>query len=275
MLTEQQRLQFDESGFVKLEAAFSTDAAARMQDIVWEELSRAHGVNRSDPHSWPNGLVTGLHIKELPVFAVIGSPMVHGAFDELLGPGAWRQPRRWGAFLVTFPTPGEQWSVPSHVWHADYAFTLEPEPLPAVHVFPLISEVKPRGGGTLIVAASHRVVADFVKGRPGESLGNYRRARQALCASYPWLRDLTSASCADDRVERFLEHEGRVGDVPVRVVELCGRAGDVIITHPWVLHCRAPNCADVPRFMRSKGIYRVGASCSTDGARPDDAGRRP
>jgi hypothetical protein len=273
MLTEAQRIQFDESGFVKLEAAFSPDAAALMQDIVWEELSRARGVERSEPRSWPSGLVTGLHIRERRVFAVIGSVMVRGALDELLGPGAWRLPKRWGAFLVSFPAPGEQWNVPSHVWHADYAFTLEPEPLPAVHVFPLVSDVKPRGGGTLIVAGSHRVVADFVEGRAGELLGNYRRARQALCASHPWLRDLTSPSCADDRVERFLEHEERIGDVPVRVVELCGRAGDVVITHPWVLHCRAPNCADAPRLMRSKGIYRIGASGSTEGA--DSDGCRP
>jgi hypothetical protein len=38
--------------------------------------------------------------------------------------------------------------------------------------------------------------------------------------------------------------------------ELMGEAGDIVLTHPWVLHCRGMNCAAVPRFMRGKDIYR-------------------
>jgi hypothetical protein len=48
--------------------------------------------------------------------------------------------------------------------------------------------------------------------------------------------------------------EGRVGDLPVRVTELTGEAGDVIVGHPWLVHSPATNCSDRPRFMRVQRI---------------------
>ena len=44
--------------------------------------------------------------------------------------------------------------------------------------------------------------------------------------------------------------------LPVRVVELTGRAGDVYVTHPWILHSIAPNASDTPRMMRSRFIWK-------------------
>ena len=51
------------------------------------------------------------------------------------------------------------------------------------------------------------------------------------------------------------DHE--LGGVPVRVVELTGRAGDIVIGHPWLLHAPAPNCGTTPRFMT---VQRVKAA---------------
>ena len=45
-----------------------------------------------------------------------------------------------------------------------------------------------------------------------------------------------------------------VGGVAVRVVELCGGPGDVILMHPWLLHAASPNASDRPRFMLAKDI---------------------
>jgi hypothetical protein len=48
-----------------------------------------------------------------------------------------------------------------------------------------------------------------------------------------------------------------VADVRVRVVELAGEAGDLVIGHNWLLHAGAPNCGSRPRIMR---VQRVQAS---------------
>ena len=58
MLTQAQREEFDERGFVRLAGAFPADAAAAMEDRVWSALDSRFGVSRADRSSWklPLGL---------------------------------------------------------------------------------------------------------------------------------------------------------------------------------------------------------------------------
>ena len=107
-----------------------------------------------------------------------------------------------------------------------------------------------------MASGSHRVVENFVAKSAREMLEKTRRIRLALLASHPWLRRLTSKVDSDDRVTRFMEAEDRIGEVPVRVTELTGSAGDVVLTHPWLLHCAAQNAGDGPRLMRTQDICR-------------------
>jgi ectoine hydroxylase-related dioxygenase (phytanoyl-CoA dioxygenase family) len=83
-----------------------------------------------------------------------------------------------------------------------------------------------------------------------------RITRGAFIASDPWWKALTSPEPQLDRVERLMQRETRVGGLPVRVVELSGEAGDVVIGHPWLLHAGASNCGDSPRLMRVQRIHR-------------------
>src|SRR5262249_9334922 len=161
-----------------------------------------------------------------------GGPRLRAALDDLLGPGAWEVPKRWGAILVTFPAPGaapgRRWGVPLALWHADFSFALPPAPLPRLQAFVFVSPARRRGGRTLGVAGSHRLVERFVARRPMASLADTRRTRLALLASHPWLAELTSPRRHDDGVARFVEADEQVGDVALRVTELAGDAGDVV-----------------------------------------------
>ena len=47
-----------------------------------------------------------------------------------------------------------------------------------------------------------------------------------------------------------------IDGVHVRVAELTGRAGDVVVMQPWTLHNFSMNCADVPRFMVTHTVFR-------------------
>src|SRR5260221_7969715 len=105
MLTAEQRAEFNELGVVKL-CVFSPAEAGRMQEAVWAELARVQGMRRDEPASWRAGNAHGLErIKKVPTFVPIGG--CRAAIDDLLGPESWDVPKRWGAFLVTFPTAGE------------------------------------------------------------------------------------------------------------------------------------------------------------------------
>jgi ectoine hydroxylase-related dioxygenase (phytanoyl-CoA dioxygenase family) len=130
-------------------------------------------------------------------------------------------------------------------------------------VFTFFSDVGPRGGGTLIVEGSHRLLQRFGEDlSPVEQRGDHREVRRRFLRHDPWLRMLTRAE-PHDRIEHFMRGPREVRGIPVRVAELTGRPGDAIFCHPLMLHVAAPNRSDTPRFMRSQRI-------SVDTERPWD-----
>ena len=96
---------------------------------------------------------------------------------------------------------------------------------------------------------SHKVVARFAAERAGVEGEKAHVTRSAFYASHPWLAQLINHDGGSDRINQLFEGT-RIDGIPVRVVELTGEPGDVVITHPLIAHSIAPNCASRPRFMR-------------------------
>jgi ectoine hydroxylase-related dioxygenase (phytanoyl-CoA dioxygenase family) len=155
---------------------------------------------------------------------------------------------------VTFPVPGVAREVPTGSWHIDAPYGLPVRPLRQVKLFSLLADLEPAGGGTMLVAGSHHVMAHFGAISAPETLAKNTRARHALLRSHPWLDALRRPGDPATRVEQLMQRDGDVDGVRVRVVELTGRAGDVVLVHPSVLHARPVNCRDTPRFMLAKDI---------------------
>ncbi|MDX2169971.1 MAG: hypothetical protein SF182_23075 [Deltaproteobacteria bacterium] len=257
MVTVEQHTEFAEHGFTRLTAC-TRDEAAAMADAVWETLARVHGVVRDDRRSWRGAHPSRLDgTPERPAFAPLHGGALHAALDALLGAGEWAVPKRWGAVLVSFPVGQGAWTVPSAVWHADLPFAVPAQPLPGVKVFVYLADIAPGGGGTLLLAGSHRLVERFVAGRSVAERADTRRLRLAFFASHPWLRELVDPKAGGDRVARFMQDGCEIDGVPLRVVDPAASAGEVILTHPWTMHCRSLNCADTPRMMRTTDIYRT------------------
>lgn len=258
MLTAEQHTEFDERGIVRLHDVFSNEDASRMRTVVWSELEHRYGALEHDPSTWTPGSAHGMKTsRKSPAFAPIGAPALFDAIDELLGAGSWKPPAHWGQVMVTFPEPHEQWVVPSKQWHADWAFTSEAELLFGLKVFAFFGDVAPQGGGTLVVTGSHRIVERFVPMTSVELRSDYRACRQQLMQHDPWLRALARADDPDpDRNERFMAADHDADGVPVRVVELTGHPGEVVIAHPWILHHAASNVTSYPRMMRGRNLQR-------------------
>jgi len=255
MLTATQCAEFEERGFVRIPRAFSREQAAAMEERVWRWLERSYGVSRADPATWKGIAPTGLQgLRRQAVFDAIGSPLTCAALDALLGAERWRRPREWGGFLVTFPSEGG-WNVPSRVWHTDFGFRGPLERPFGALVFSFLSDVPPGGGGTVVVEGSHRVIRSFLADHPRAAQSNMKNVRLALYASDPWLRALTSDEDDPARSERLLRGGAVVAGVPVRVVELSGEAGEIVIGHNWLLHAGAPNCGSAPRIMRVQRVH--------------------
>jgi hypothetical protein len=60
----------------------------------------------------------------------------------------------------------------------------------------------------------------------------------------------------ENRVERFMIEGGHARGFPVRVEEMTGEPGDLIVMHPATLHTVAANALDRPRMMVVQALYR-------------------
>ncbi len=251
MLSAAQLSEFERDGIVKVPGAFGAGDAARMRDVLWAELAKRHGMERDDRSTWTTLRPTGLKTtkKHSVADAILGPPL-RSVLDHLLG--SWTEPPHQGQVLVTMPM-AETWSVPHRQWHTDVGFDLPADELVAVKIWALLTDLEPGGGGTPQVAGSHRVIARHLSKTSERELTTVRD--QVLC-SHPWFLNLTSAK-TDGRSTRLMT-EADLDGLPVRVVELTGAAGDVYLTHPWILHSIAPNANDTPRMMRSRFIWKTG-----------------
>jgi hypothetical protein len=235
--------EFRRTGLLRLPGAVPAADASAMVDRISEHLDRL-------PSASPTGPIAGLRaITAAPEFRALGSASIVGALDDLLGAGRWEPPRRWGRLLVTFPSAGP-WDLPTgSAWHNDFVPLRAGPGDRAVQLFTILKDLPPRGGGTLVLTGSHRLVARYIA-ETGEA-PHPRRVRPALTA----LRDLWEPS--EDRVRRYLAEGVRVDDVDLRVVELTGRAGDAFVMHCDTFHAAAPNRATSPRMMATAIVLRA------------------
>lgn len=252
-LTSERRPAFESYGLVALAGAVEASAVEEMRRQIWQLLEEREGIRSSEPSTWRAvGASRFRPLHDSGAFAPMASPRVREALDELLGPGLWREPARWGQMLFTLPTE-KTWPLPHQGWHLD----LPPgrAPLPGVQLFVLLDRLDPGGGGTLVASGTHRLVEGLRRSHP-ESTHHSADIRRTLQRSVPWLRDLCTLDPTTDRVEHFMDETHDFEGVPLRVIEMTGEPGDVVAVHPWVFHAPALNCGKRARLMLTERIQR-------------------
>lgn len=251
MLSDNQLSDFRDAGIVRLPGAVSPEDATAMVDRIWGYLADHFHIIRSRPETWTVDQPAGLRaITGKAEFQALGSAPIRGALDDLLGVGCWQPPRRWGRPLITFPTPAKPWTIPTGgEWHNDFVPLRPGAGERAVQLFTILQDLPPRGGGTLVLTGSHRLVTRYIADT-GEA-PHPSRIRNAL-GDHPWLRDLwepPGTATAEQRIQRYTTGT-RIGGADLRIVELTGRAGDAFVMHCDTLHARATaNRHDEPRMM--------------------------
>jgi hypothetical protein len=243
VLTTDQLEEFGATGLLRLAGAFPQTAAETMCGRLWEFLASQYAIDRGEPSTWTVEQPARFQpVTHSGAFRAVGGGPLCAALDALLGPGQWERPRWWGRPLVTFPRDGP-WALPTRAWHFDCMPVSAGER--PVQFFALLSQVRPRGGGTLVLTGSHRLVAPYLSLGEAFRLG---RVRTSL-AAHPWLRDLWKPGDDGDRIQRYMNDGTIIDGVPLRVVELTGEPGDVILMHSDCFHSAAPNRLTRPRMM--------------------------
>jgi hypothetical protein len=250
-LTREQLDEFEDRGVVRLPGFYPKADIDLMADRLWADLEERFGMRRHQPETWT--IVAPAQFKALKrsgAFSALGSPKLFELADALLGAGNWDRPAFWGAPLVTFPTPVP--SQPRPAWHLDIGGAERLSALPTLRVFTFLEPVLPHGGGTVYVGGSHRLAMEIesARGRPVRSAEVCDRLR----ADHPWFAQLLGTPMAELRAA--LDVEGRAGDHRVRLEEMTGAAGDLIVMHPAVLHAGAHNARERPRLMLTEWIPR-------------------
>lgn len=251
-LTSDQRAEFARTGLLRFEGLLSSERVGRAREVLLRTLERLglwkDGAWRLDARpkpKWPDaGLkasrVFGNRRPELE--ALIDEPALCAIVDALLegrpfDRGIYKRPQ----LLFTLPN-ADTWTLPAG-WHLDVPRLASGE-APGVQAFTFLDAVGPGGGGTLVIAGSHRLLNEGRFINTGKVMRALRRE--------PFFRDLCSGALDGEGLPG-----GAVGDVPLQVVELTGAPGDAWLMDLRVLHTGAPNAAERPRMMATHRFLRA------------------
>ena len=223
-LTPAQIEQFITDGFVRIDGAFPRAIADEARAILW----RATGCNPDEPATWIQPVIRLGMFTETPFVEAANTPVLHAAFDQLVGAGRWHRPAAMGTFPVRFPSavdPGDTG------WHIDVSFGTESPDFMSwranVHskgrallMLFLFSDVGERDAPTLIRVGSHADIARQLApaGEAGLTLGE-------------------------------LAADGFAGSAQRPVVTATGNAGTVYLCHPFLVHAAQPHHGTHPRFL--------------------------
>lgn len=168
-------------------------------------------------------------VDDNPIWGDVLSDRLHTAVDQVCGPG------RWGRFgcgwwMITFPNQSMPPWEAAGKWHVDgaaYQHHIDSKESGLLAIF-LFSDIAPGEGGTALSAGSHHEIA------------------RMLAQHEP--RGLKGGEVSF-RARKFPRR---------RVVEVNGKAGDVMLVHPFVLHARSKNLGqkgvDSVRIMANPNI---------------------
>ena len=256
-LVAEQRREFDDTGLLHLTNAIPEPQVRAMRENLWAELARKYRFRPDAPEAWPEGPVFGLQqVGRTGGFVGVMSPALCVALDDLFAPDGWQRPAHWGTPLVTFPFRGRRWEVPHQTWHLDvYGEIGVQHVFGEVTVFASLDSLSFEGGATLAVIGTHRLIHELSAGGTGKIRST--DGRRLLAETHPWLRDLWSKEFSATRRQRFMEEGAVVLGVPVKVVEITGQAGDIVVMHSSVLHTPSLNCCRTPRVVVRQGVYRA------------------
>jgi ectoine hydroxylase-related dioxygenase (phytanoyl-CoA dioxygenase family) len=254
-LSPNQRDQFDRDGFLRLEGLLSGEPLRAARPAVLRPLERL-GLWRSG--EWRLEALEGRKLKapraignrhpelqalvdQPPVRAVVGALLDAQDIDHSI----YRRPQ-----VLFTPPNAKTWTLPNE-WHTDSPRLASGRRV-GLQLFTFLEAVAPGGGGTLVVAGSHRLLNE---GRHIRMKG----IRPLLCKQ-PFFRDLyASAPRSEAESREVMGRRARVDGVELSLAELEGAPGDVYFTDMRLLHSKSPNASDRPRLMLTHRFFRSDA----------------
>jgi len=216
--------QFINDGFVRIDNAFPRAIADEARTLLWADT----GCDPNDPGTWTKPVIRLNQYAHPPFRAAANTPILHQAFDQLVGPGRWQKCGTLGTFPVRFPSPDDPGDTG---WHIDAAFNHEHSDFLEWRV-----NVSSKGRALLMLFLFSDVGEDDAPTRI--RVGSHIDiARQLAPASE---EGLTLRALAADHFARSAHRPETLATGPSGTVYLC---------HPFLVHAAQPHRGTRPRFM--------------------------
>ena len=261
MLSQEEKESFVKWGFVKIDALIPNEVVDPIREAVLDRLRR-HGFWGEEGWEAPadaeaekklRNTIKEISRSSKSLRPILTEQVLSYARDLVSGDEVEMSPPIT-QFLFTAPRSyvmnhdgrwNGKWEVPRSIWHLDMPRSRSIGP-PGPEMFTFLNKVEPKGGGTLILAGSHRLLndVDYLS-----SKGVKRKLKR-----HAYFRELTGKGDGDRA--RFLEEIGDIDNVPVKVVELTGDPGDVYFVDLRLLHSIGANTSDQPRMMIAQRMPR-------------------
>src|SRR5215218_8027165 len=114
-LSSDQIQYFIKKGYIKLENAFSSELAEQCRTILWKDT----GCSLDDPSSWIHPVIRLGDYAQEPFRKAANTPLLHTAFNQLVGEGRWLPRNSLGTFPIRFPGNEE---LGDTGWHVEASF---------------------------------------------------------------------------------------------------------------------------------------------------------
>ena len=188
-----------------------------------------------------------------PHFAAFDAAL-QTALDAVFSEGAWCPAPTIGRLIMpAFPMNTESWDVPRDAWHADEPTFLDRDTPMGILAFVFLDDVRPKGGATVVLSGSPRLLQKVVQRAVQEDKPHVLQCHEALevlrneTPSFAAL--LNGTGSPEEREQRFMNTSFSCMGMPIRVEELTGAMGDIVLMDPRALHTISPNCSDRARLV--------------------------
>lgn len=222
---------FIEHGFVRIDSAFSPELAKKARTVMWRDLP----CSENDPASWRLPVIRLPGYSGEPFNTIANMPVLHAAFDQLVGRGRWLPRDGLGTFPVRFPHPDDPGDAG---WHVDLSFPgddCDPDEQNDFSAWRV--NVTSRGRALLTLFLFSDVDADDAPTRI--RVGSHMDIARYL-----------EPAGENGRSHMMLETVG----VHCPQALAIGKAGTVYICHPFLIHAAQKHHGKTPRFMAQPSI---------------------
>jgi hypothetical protein len=231
-LSDAEVAAFVRDGFVRLECAFSREDADAARAILWKDT----GCDPVDPSTWTQPVIRLGMYTQPPFVRAANTPVLHRAFDQLVGAGHWLPCGAMGTFPVRFPSAQ---ALGDDGWHIDASFGGDPSDFMSWR-----ANVRSKGRALLMLFLFSDVDGDDAPTRI--RVGSHSDIARQL------------APAGEDGLSlRELAADGFSSSAHRDVALATGEAGTVYLCHPFLVHAAQANRGSRVRFMAQPPLLPV------------------